>query len=254
MAVPIQQIHTLHAQGILADSSPLEEVVGTVKNFYPPKAGEYGPMQNLVLGDETGEIQVMISGRQGDPLTALPPIQRGDMLTLFSSVNSKNQRVGLVKKSYDGRAQLKVSASNVRNSSAPVATQPQAYGQAPGLASIDGGTYPAALSMLGEPVYQPMPGMAPPLTMREVKPQQTPSRTKLGESEVRRLWLRQVYELGGAFVDVGEYSDLATKLPAHVFIECCKAATTILMGIQKGDITIEEGLSDEVQGGGMPWE
>lgn len=260
MPITIQQINDLHAQGILADSSPLDEVIGTVKTAYNVREGEYGPWQSFVLQDATGEITVAYSGSKDKPFS---PVKRGDQVRLFSSLNGKNQKVGLKKSSYDGKAQLK--CFNLQNASAPASTQPQVYGQQPAPAPqqrqdpawmTDTGTLAAPAVIGGVSYPQGTPGsVIQQAAQNRPQGQQAPSpaRTKLGESEARRLWLRQVYELGAAYGDVGTHEEIAGKLPAHVFTAIAAFATSVLIGVQRGDIAIEEGLTDEVQGGGDPW-
>lgn len=228
---------------------------GSVTRAYPAedKNGK-GLSQAFTLKDATGEIRVYYYERQGE---IYQPVLAGENIEICAQVDGRGKLGGAFKK-------LSGALSK-----APGTPQIYVYGarlsRLNGSAPVPAGAHPASAQPQMPPTWQaaqrmsdgPPSGQAPAATVQAAQQfvrQQPPLLAPTGkpsETEARQLWARNFHALAALFGYPDQQMDLVANLPPHFATLLAAASTTMLIGIQQGNI-----LRDPVspQGGGFDEE
>lgn len=210
-------------------------LAGTVKQAFETRTGQYGPFQGFILQDATGEISCTLSGNEDG--TDFAPVKKGDQVEITPTMNGKQQLTGAKIATYNNKNQIKVAGlRHLKNLSAPAAT---AYtGQAaPGQYQPQAPAPQAAMQAPMSHTTAPQPVRTPPASSVS---------GKMGESQARQAWWRTFQDILGRFGYLGSWPGLAAEVPAHILDVAARTATTVLMGLERGSLVLEEGLEDEV--------
>lgn len=224
---------------VVPPDSPVQYPLrGTVKIAWPAQTNERGSSQGFVLEDASGsELRVYWYEDKSGPLV---PIQKGEQIEICARMNGKNKLGGAFKKlsgaqsKNPGQPQLAVYGSHLQRVGAapaghhPASAQP-AHQSAPQRSIQDppwmNDKLPADDRMTA---YMNRSPASVPAPRHAIQP------GKLFENEARELWARNFRALAALF-GYRDDDPLSTLAP-HAVEVLAAASTTILIGIQRGDI------------------
>lgn len=230
---------------VVPPDSPVQYPLrGTVKIAWPAKPGDgnFSASQGFVLQDNTGEITVYWSETTGQPFV---PVSQGESIEICARMNAKNKLGGAFKKvagpntKKPGEPQLKVYGSHLqRVGAAPAGHHPASaqQGTSPAWRAFEEG-FAGARSVQDPPwMNDKLPAGDRMTAYMNRPPDSIPAPRqpgKLFEGEARELWARNFRALAALF---GYRDDPLSTLAPHAVEVLAAASTTILIGIQRGDI------------------
>jgi len=223
----------------------------TVKNAYPPKpsTGQYGGhTQNAVVADASGEIGVFVFDG--------PELQRGMSILLTSTQGKSNRFEGVhteVRES-NGQQVLRLTVKGKAAGRVQILSGGQGapqqggfQGQQGGYAPQGQGWQPRAALQDAQAAWQPRE--APPAQQGwQRQPQQAPAlqssgsawkpKPKMTDAQARELLVSQFEKIVSGVE--GALGAAPNALEETVLGHCMAWATTIFIGVQRGEIEVEK--------------
>jgi hypothetical protein len=221
-----------------------------------------GRSQGFTLTDETGDIGGYYYERQGE---IYQPLLAGEVVEICAKIGGKGKLGGAFKKLTGAQCKTPGSPrvyvygaclSRIGPAGGAYAqAQPATSGGHPAPAQAQRQAVPDP-AWMSEPAPPHQPASPPADTWHpasgvpaQFRPQPATPTGKLTETEARELWVRNFHGLASLFGYPDRQVELVAELPPHFATLLAAASTTMLIGIQRGDI-----LRDPIQGGGFDEE